>query len=69
MHQEPTASQFDLLFQAGIWGLCRVPPGSLSDVTDLRRAGLVDVGEDGCFRLTLIGQRTVVLHGGVVHRH
>ena len=66
MFSDPTREQIDLLFQAGIWGLCRVPPGALVDVVDLRRAGLVEVDEEGCFRLTRSGERCVITRGGRV---
>ncbi len=56
-------SQLDLLFHAGIYGLCRVPANAVADVNALREAGLVELDDD-CFRLTRDGQQHVARLGG-----
>ena len=62
-------SQLDLLFHAGIYGLCRVPAQAVADVNALREAGLVEL-DDQCFRLTRNGQRHVAQMGGkLTSRH
>lgn len=56
-------AQLDLLFHAGIHGLCRVPAQAVADVNSLREAGLVEL-QDGCFRLTKRGETHVSTMGG-----
>jgi hypothetical protein len=56
-------SQLDLLFHAGIYGLCRVPAQAVADIHALREAGLVEL-DDECFRLTREGARHVAALGG-----
>ena len=56
-------SQLDLLFHAGIYGLCRVPAQAVADITALREAGLVEL-DDECFRLTRAGAQHVANLGG-----
>ena len=59
-----TQPQLDLLFHAGVFGLCRVPAGAVEDVNALRAAGLVALNEERCFELTRLGQRHVAELGG-----
>lgn len=62
-------SQLDLLFHAGIYGLCRVPAQAVADVNALREAGLVEL-HGQCFRLTRNGERHVSqLGGNLTARH
>ncbi len=56
--------QLDLLFHAGIYGLCRVPAGAVQDVHALYEAGLVELNEERCYRLTRAGERHVAELGG-----
>ena len=56
-------AQLDLLFHAGIYGLCRVPAQAVADVNSLREAGLVELHDD-CFRLTRSGEQHVSRLGG-----
>ena len=56
-------AQLDLLFHAGIYGLCRVPAQAVADVNLLREAGLVELHDD-CFRLTRRGEQHVSKLGG-----
>ena len=56
-------SQLDLLFPAGLYGLCRVPASAVADVNALREAGLVELDDD-CFRLTRDGRQQVARLGG-----
>jgi hypothetical protein len=57
-------AQLDLLFHAGIYGLCRVPAHAVADVDALRLAGLVELNEQRCFSLTRAGQLFVARMGG-----
>jgi hypothetical protein len=57
-------SQLDLLFHAGIYGLCRVPASAVQDIHALHLAGLVELNEEHCFRLTRAGERHVAELGG-----
>ena len=59
-----TAPQLDLLFHAGVFGLCRVPADAVEDVHALREAGLVALNEERCFALTPAGERHVAELGG-----
>ena len=63
-------SQLDLLFHAGIYGLCRVPANAVQDIHDLQVAGLVELNDEDCFRLTRDGERHVArLGGNLTARH
>jgi len=57
-------AQLDLLLHAGIYGLCRVPAHAVEDVNALREAGLVELNDQRCFRLTSDGERHVARLGG-----
>ena len=59
-----TRPQLDLLFHAGVFGLCRVPADAVEDVNALREAGLVALDEHKCFALTPLGERHVAELGG-----
>ena len=59
-----TQPQLDLLFHAGVFGLCRVPADAIEDLNALREAGLVALNEDKCFELTHNGERQVAALGG-----
>ena len=55
--------QLDLLFHAGIYGLCRIPAQAVADLNALRDAGFVAL-QDDCFRLTRRGAQHVAAMGG-----
>ena len=57
-------SQLDLLFHAGIYGLCRVPANAVQDIHALHAAGLVELNEEHRFRLSRAGERHVAELGG-----
>lgn len=57
-------SQLELLFHAAIYGLCRVPANAVQDIHALHLAGLVELDEEHCFRLTRAGERHVAQLGG-----
>ncbi|MEP6503161.1 MAG: hypothetical protein ABJD97_07525 [Betaproteobacteria bacterium] len=57
-------AQLDLLFHAGIYGLCRIPAHAVEDVNALREAGLVELNDERCFSLTRDGEQHVIQFGG-----